>query len=89
YKDLDLNRHANNVSYISWIEESLPMEFLQTHLPVELEIEFRAESVFGDRIVCQGQMAAAGEGNPQFLHLLLRQDDARELARARTSWRKI
>jgi medium-chain acyl-[acyl-carrier-protein] hydrolase len=85
FADLDMNRHANNVSVIGWALEAVPGEVLWGSSLAELEIEFRAEALYGDRITSQVQEAP---GEPlAFLHRLVREADGREIARARTVWR--
>jgi len=82
FSDLDMNRHANNVSVIAWTLEALPEEVVLRASLVELEIEFRAEAVRGDTVVVQAQRVS---GEPaSFLHRLVRESDGREIARART-----
>jgi medium-chain acyl-[acyl-carrier-protein] hydrolase len=83
--DLDMNRHANNVSVIGWALDALPDEVVLDGSPAELEIEFRAEVVRGDHITVQVQRTS-GE-SAAFLHRLVRESDGREVARARTVWR--
>jgi len=80
--DLDINRHANNVSVIGWALEALPLEGLDGRRLAGLEIEFRGETHGGDRVVTQAQRA----GDGTFVHRLVRESDGRELARARTAW---
>ena len=85
FADLDMNRHANNVSLIAAILEPLPEEVVLGRFLTELEIEFRTEAVHGDHVVVQAQRVS---GEPTgFLHRLLRESDGREIARARTVWR--
>jgi len=84
FADLDMNRHANNVSVIAWALEALPDEVVLDGSLAELEIEFRTEAVRGDQILVQTQRAS--EGSTAFLHRLLRESDGREIARARTLW---
>jgi len=85
FSDLDMNRHANNVSVIGWALDALPDEVVLDASPEELEIEFRTEAVRGDRITVQVQRTS-GE-SATFLHRLVRERDGREIARARTVWR--
>ena len=80
--DLDINRHANNVSVIGWVLESLPLDRIEGRQLGGLEIEFRAETRGGDRV---GTQAQAG-GDAAFVHRLIRQSDQREIARARSVW---
>ena len=48
FADLDMNRHANNVSVIGWALEALPEEVVLGAPLRELEIEFRAEALHGE-----------------------------------------
>ncbi len=85
--DVDVNRHAGAVAYLEWILESLPPEFLAGHRPAELEIQYRAECVRGEtvRVLTREE---GPEAAPAFLHRVLRPADGRELALARTHWRR-
>jgi acyl-ACP thioesterase len=85
YSDLDINQHVNNVSFVAWIIEGVPIATLNTSVLSELEINFLAEAFYGDRIIatCSPQ----DPDNTIFHHSLTRQQDGRELARARTVWR--
>jgi len=86
FADLDMNRHANNVSVIGWALEAVPGEVLWGSSLAELEIEFRAEALHGDRITSQVQEVPGGPA--AFLHRFVRGADGREIARARTVWRR-
>jgi len=82
FADLDLNRHVNNVVVIGWALEALPTEVPAGRRLEELEVEFRAESLLGDRVLAQVQAA----DDASFLHRVVRPADGREIARARTRW---
>jgi acyl-ACP thioesterase len=86
-RDLDINQHVNNVSFVEWIVESVPPQVLKTSIPTELEINFLAEAFYPDHIraVCR----AGNSRRTEFNHSIFRQQDGRELARARTIWRQI
>ena len=47
YGDLDQNGHVNNVRYIEWILNSLPLEFHQAHQIKALEVNYLAEALYG------------------------------------------
>ena len=86
YSDLDINQHVNNVKFVEWVVEGVPAATLNSSVPSELEINFLAEAFHEDQIVatCSPQ----DPDNTLFHHSLTRQQDGRELARARTKWRK-
>ncbi|SRR5690554_1386618 len=80
YSDQDLIGHVNNVLYIDWAVESVPL--VETHVVQSLEAQFRAEAHYGDLVTVRtGQTKRPGE----FLHLVKSED--LELARIRTTWR--
>lgn len=50
YSDIDINRHVNNVKYLKWLIDALPLETL-TEKPIsELEINFLHELKLGEQI---------------------------------------
>jgi len=86
--DLDINQHVNNVSYIEWAVETIPMEILNKQSLCELEVSFRAESHYGNKVVSFSQQIAENNTNI-FLHRLFRESDSKELAVAKTCWRPL
>lgn len=50
FEDLDFNRHVNNVAYLRWAVEGLPPEVLFARRPMEIEINYRSETFYGDAI---------------------------------------
>lgn len=81
FSDLDLNQHVNNVRYVEWAVEALPEAHLTSQQLREIDIQFRAETVFGDTICTQ---ADAADG--RILHRVQREKDNRVAARATTRW---
>lgn len=76
--DLDLNGHANNVSILRWLVESLPVPPAP---PLTLEIEYRGECFEGDVLVARLDEEPTGVTR----HALVRAADGREVARAVTT----
>jgi acyl-ACP thioesterase len=85
FSDLDMNRHANNVSLIAWTLDAIPEEVVLARTLAELEVDFRAEARHGERL-CAHVSAPELDGET-FLHRLVH-DDGREIARARSRWRR-
>ncbi len=81
--DLDVNQHVNLVNYIEWAVETVPAAVREQTMLCDLQVEFLAESVYGDEAVSRSQELA-----PRiFQHAILRKSDLRPLALARTQWR--
>jgi medium-chain acyl-[acyl-carrier-protein] hydrolase len=92
YADLDLNLHANNIRYVEWLLDTVPLEVLRERRLAELDIDYLAEAAHGERVLARAYEAVRASGGPAldggraFRHLMLRQGDGRELARARSAW---
>ncbi|MDZ7694202.1 MAG: thioesterase [Balneolaceae bacterium] len=46
YSDLDINEHVNNIKYVEWITETLPVQ----HQIKAFDIEFKAECGYGSKV---------------------------------------
>jgi len=84
-RDLDVNRHVNNVAYLEWLLESVPANLYHTHELSGLKINYLAESLAGDTILCRCTRQSTAP--LEFLHSLARGADGQELVRAQTRWR--
>jgi acyl-ACP thioesterase len=85
-EDLDVNRHVNHAVYAGWALETIPAGLLMDCLPFEIEVYYRAEAMFGDRILSRSAVIDSSDSTV-FLHQLVRDDDGRELTRLKTTWR--
>ncbi len=85
---LDVNRHVTSTAYVLWALETTPEDILLKLRPAEIEINYRAETFYGDRIVSRSQRLHEAE-QLTFLHTLLRAGDEKELAILRTVWADI
>jgi medium-chain acyl-[acyl-carrier-protein] hydrolase len=84
YRDLDINQHVNNASYIEWLLECLPGIVENGRCLSELEVNFLGEALHGDTVLARCQNL--DEKSKLIAHDILREADGRELIRARTSW---
>lgn len=83
--DLDVNQHVNLVNYIEWSVETVPAEVREQAVLTDLQVEFHAESVFGDEAVSQSCGGREGDAWT-FRHGVYRRADRRVLAIATSSW---
>ncbi len=81
---LDMNRHVNNVVYIEWALEAVPPEILWREQPVEIEINYRAEAVYGHQVI--SRLYRVPKEEHEFWHQIIHHQNGRELARLRTRW---
>jgi medium-chain acyl-[acyl-carrier-protein] hydrolase len=87
YSDIDMHHHVNNTKYMEWILDSYPLEMHQNCHIHTFQINYLAESSHGDEISVHSERV---EDCPlAFLHTVVRENDCRELCRARASWGQI
>ncbi len=85
--DLDMYRHVNNVVYVEWAVETLPLEVWEGWTLHDHEINFRSEAGLGDVIEAEAEEVTCGNTRI-FLHRLTRKSDGKEVALLRTWWEK-
>lgn len=62
--DLDMNQHVNNVTYIGWILESMPLGVLDTHQLHRITLDYRRECKHGDSVESLASLeSCSGEGS--------------------------
>ncbi len=86
WADLDANRHVNHVIFVDWALEAVPAEILWKYVPIEIEVSYRAEALYGGNVVSRSRKEE-NEMGPVFIHQLMREADGKEIARLRTFWR--
>jgi medium-chain acyl-[acyl-carrier-protein] hydrolase len=80
WHDIDSNQHVNNTKYVEWLLESIPTETLNNGTLRSIDMIFKNESVFGDKITTQSQAIENG-----FIHRILNQN-GQELVTGETIW---
>ncbi|MES1260869.1 MAG: acyl-ACP thioesterase domain-containing protein [Acidobacteriota bacterium] len=79
WSDLDENGHANNIRYIEWVLETIPVSVREAGLN-SLDIQFVNEALPGETVLAVSEATADG-----FRHGLTA-GDGRVLGIARTTW---
>ena len=83
---LDWNRHVNNAVYVQWALEAVPPEVLLKRRPVDIEVSYRAEALYGEGVLSVAQSVPESGAGTVFLHQILNAATGVELARLRTRW---
>ncbi|GER44029.1 palmitoyl-acyl carrier protein thioesterase [Striga asiatica] len=96
WSDMDVNQHVNNVKYIGWMLESVPINVLQEYDITNMTMEYRRECHQSDVLQSLTKMnleTTDQEENNQnkkhhlmCTHLLRMEGDHAEIVRARTIW---
>ena len=83
--DLDINQHVNSVNYIEWALEGVPADISKSYNLTDIEVTYRAESVYGDCIISLCQVETGANGC-RIIHRLQRKADEKEVARLTSIW---
>lgn len=82
YDDIDVNRHANNCNYIIWALEPLDIEFRSKYYPKIIDIAFKKEIKYGNKILSQVEIV----DNLRTLHLLKNVQTGEDLCALNILW---
>ncbi len=80
YGDLDVNDHVNNVRYLEWLLDGLPLEFHRASRLRSIEVNYLAETLPGDTV----RIVNTDRGDGAMSHRIVCGD--RNLVLAETSW---
>lgn len=80
--DLDFNEHLNNTVFFQWMLEDVPDEVLLNKKLESLNVQFRMEGRWREKIISRIQYLTENE----YLHQLIRKKDGKELASAVSIW---
>ncbi|XP_031247728.1 palmitoyl-acyl carrier protein thioesterase, chloroplastic-like [Pistacia vera] len=97
WNDMDANQHVNNVKYIGWILESVPIHVLKDYNLTSMTLEYRRECRQSNLLESLTSSTASVTGDPnnnsnnriadlEYTHLLRMQADKAEIVRARSEW---
>ena len=84
FDDIDINKHVNNGVYPLWASEAVDNDFRTFHSPYLLEIAFKKEGLFGEKINVSTQIDEL-----MSRHSIKSLSDERELAKVKIVWKKL
>lgn len=87
YSDIDTNLHVNNVKYISWVIETIPLEVILEYTMSRLIISYEKEVNYGNDINVYGEIIEEEEGKLVFLHKV-EDMEGNKTTLAKTYWYK-
>ncbi len=85
YSNIDLNRHANNSAYVTWVMDSFDHDFHLTHNLAFLTINYLQQTHANDHYAVMRQETAPDD----FLCSIYSEKDRVEVCRVRCKWREI
>jgi medium-chain acyl-[acyl-carrier-protein] hydrolase len=83
--DIDINMHVNNAMYIKWICDAYTPEFINTHIPEAIDVNYISECLYGDKVSVI-TVPDTGVDN-SFIHSVIKNEKETEMCRVRLKWR--
>lgn len=83
--DLDINEHANNRVIVEWGLESIPADFIKNRTLREIEITFKSQAFYGNRIISHCRILPE-DYSDTVLILIKNTDSQKTVAVLRTKW---
>ncbi len=83
--DVDTNHHVNNIRYLQWLIESIPVEIIDNYSLHRIDGRFIAEAHFGDIIMSCTEMDSLENS---FVHAIRTKSNNRPCATGKTLWKE-
>ncbi|MBE6062032.1 MAG: acyl-[acyl-carrier-protein] thioesterase [Clostridium butyricum] len=88
YSDIDSNKHVNNVKYIEWAIEAVPMEIVKEYEIKRIKVMFEKECKYGEVVSSSAAITQRDDINIQSKHII-ENDDGKKLTLLEIEWEKI
>lgn len=62
YSDIDTNRHVNNVKYVDWAVETVPLNIIENYFIKNINITYKKEATYGEKIKSSTKIEKRGDG---------------------------
>ncbi|AZV58900.1 acyl-ACP thioesterase domain-containing protein [Clostridium sp. AWRP] len=86
YSDIDTNRHVNNVKYVDWIVETIPLDIVLNFNIKNLNITYEKEALYGEKIKIYTELKKK-ENSYISLHKIVDEEE-KELSAIEAVWEK-
>lgn len=82
WHDLDFNKHLGNVTYITWMLDGIPSDWMKKHQLKEIDIQYKLECGLDEKVRVEFEAIE----NSICRHRIIRESDQKEVALAQTKW---
>ena len=84
YSDLDIMRHVNSLRYIQWMMDLFPLSLFEEKRLARLDINYMAETVFGDEVELRKEERDAGRDF--LIEISKKEGESGPVCRGRVRW---
>lgn len=85
FASIDMNRHANNSAYVTWLMNAFDLDYHANHEPTALSVNYMQQTHYTDRYAVVKQEIAPDD----FLVSMVTEKDAREVCRLQVTFREV
>jgi len=87
YSDIDSNGHVNNVNYIQWAIESVPLEIVKAYEIKRIKVIFEKETTYGDIVHVSATVLKEDDKKIITVHSI-KSNDGKEVSKVEATWEK-
>ena len=87
YSDIDSNNHVNNVKYIEWAIEAVPLDVINNYVIKRIKVIFEKETTYGDKISVSATVKEIDDVNLKSYHTI-RNSEGVQLTLLEAEWEK-
>ena len=84
YSDIDTNKHVNNVKYIDWCVETVPLDVVLNYTLKNIKVIYQKETTYGETIKVSTEIIH--EGNEVICFHKIEDKDGNRLTLCKTTW---
>ena len=88
YSDIDSNNHVNNVKYIEWAVESVPVDVFNNYVIKRIKVVYEKETTYGDKISVSATIKEIDNTNLKSYHTI-RNSEGPQLTLLEAEWEKF
>lgn len=88
YSDIDSNNHVNNVRYIEWAVESVPMDVINDYAIKRIKVVYEKETTYGETISVSATIKEIDDVNLKSYHTIKNGEGA-QLTLLEAEWEKV
>lgn len=88
YSDIDSNNHVNNVKYVEWAIEAVPLEVVNNYILKRIKVNFEKETIYGDKISASATLKEINDINLKSYHTI-RNSKGDEITLIEADWEKL
>lgn len=86
YSDIDTNKHVNNVKYVEWAIEAVPLDIVNNYVITSINTVYEKETTYGDTVKVLVEIKT-NENNITCFHRVVDGED-KQLCLVQTQWEK-